>query len=149
MKRLILPRRWTVWRRYYPIRTVRPRCMWMRSWDNDPGLTLTQALAQAKGEIIDELNNGPEVVVYNGHASTGQLSNQNLFKHSDVSQVTSSGAEIWVPLSCYVTYYESTTVNTLAHQLLFTGNAVTITVRCCYRTRVRTSRWVKPSWIGL
>ena len=95
--------------------------------ENDPDLTLTQALALAKGEIIDELNNGPEVVVYNGHASTGQLSNQNLFKHSDVSQVTSSGAEIWVPLSCYVTYYESTTVNTLAHQLLFTGNAVTIT----------------------
>ena len=93
----------------------------------DPDLSLTQALALAKGQIIDALNNGPEVVVYNGHASTGQLSNQNLFKHKDVSKVTSSGAEIWVPLSCYVTYYESTTVNTLAHQLLFTGNAVAIT----------------------
>ena len=93
----------------------------------DPDLSLTQALALAKGQIIDALNNGPEVVVYNGHASTGQLSNQNLFKHSDVDEVTTPGAEIWVPLSCYVTYYESTTVNTLAHQLLFTGNAVAIT----------------------
>ena len=93
----------------------------------DPDLSLTQALALAKGQIIDALNNGPEVVVYNGHASTGQLSNQNLFKHSDVDEVTTAGAEIWVPLSCYVTYYESTTVNTLAHQLLFTGNAVAIT----------------------
>ena len=61
----------------------------------DPNLTLTQALAQAKGEIIDELNNAPEIVVYNGHASTGQLSNQNLFKHKDVSQVTTPGAEVW------------------------------------------------------
>ena len=93
----------------------------------DPNLSLSQALAQAKGQIIDALNNAPEIVVYNGHASTGQLSNQNLFKHKDVSQVTTLGAEVWVPLSCYVTYYESTTVNTLAHQLLFTGNAVTIT----------------------
>ena len=93
----------------------------------DPDLSLTQALALAKGQIIDGLNNAPEVVVYNGHASTGQLSNQNLFKHSDVDEVTTAGAEIWVPLSCYVTYYESTTVNTLAHQLLFTGNAVAIT----------------------
>ena len=93
----------------------------------DPDLSLTQALALAKGQIIDALNNAPEVVVYNGHASTGQLSNQNLFKHSDVDEVITPGAEIWVPLSCYVTYYESTTVNTLAHQLLFTGNAVAIT----------------------
>ena len=30
-------------------------------------------------------------------------------------------------MSCYVTYYESTHVNTLAHQLLFSGNAVNIT----------------------
>ena len=33
---------------------------------------------------------------------------------------------MWIPMSCYVTYYESTHVNTLAHQLMFSGNAVNI-----------------------
>ncbi len=93
---------------------------------SDPSLTLPEAIAQAKGEIIDALNLAPDVVLFNGHASTRALSNQNLFKASEISQVTATGAEIWVPLSCYVTYYESTHVDTLAHQLLFSGNAVNI-----------------------
>ena len=93
----------------------------------NPELSLTQALSQAKGEIINQLNTTPDVVLYSGHASTRQLSNQNLFKSGDINQVTSSGGEIWLPMSCYVTFYESTHVNTLAHQLLFSGNAVNIT----------------------
>ena len=94
----------------------------------DPSLSLTEALAQAKTEIIDELSTGAsDVVMYNGHASTRQLSNQNLFKASDVADVKGGEGQIWVPLSCYVTYYESTHVDTLAHQLLFSGNAVNIT----------------------
>lgn len=84
-------------------------------------------VAQARTEIVDGLNAAPEVVIFNGHASTSQLSNKGLFRAQDVSQVTADGAEIWVPMSCYVTFYESTHVNTLAHQLLFTGNAVNIT----------------------
>ena len=92
----------------------------------NPELSLTQALTQAKAEIITGLDNTPDVVLYNGHASTRQLSNQNLFMSGDVNQVTSSGAEVWLPMSCYVTFYESTHVNTLAHQLLFSANAVSI-----------------------
>ena len=95
--------------------------------DPSDDVDLTAALSQAKSEIISHLSGHPEVVLYNGHASTRQLSNQNLFKASEVSQVTAGGAEVWLPLSCYVTYYESTHVDTLAHQLLFSGNAVNIT----------------------
>ncbi len=93
---------------------------------DNPGFNLHQALVHAKATIISELNTTPNLVLYNGHASTGQLSNQNLFKAEDISEVVSEGAEIWLPLSCYVTFYESTNVNTLAHQLLFSGNAVNI-----------------------
>ncbi len=93
---------------------------------NLPG-QLTQALTLSKTAIIDELNKTPDVVLYNGHASTRQLSNQNLFKSGDIAQITADNAEVWLPMSCYVTFYESTHVNTLAHQLLFTGNAASIT----------------------
>ncbi|MGI9318975.1 MAG: C25 family cysteine peptidase, partial [bacterium] len=87
---------------------------------------LPQALSLAKNEIIKELNNTPDVVLYNGHGTTSQLSNKGLFKSSNVASVTAPGGEIWLPMSCYVTYYESTHMNTLAHQLLFYGNAVGI-----------------------
>ena len=92
----------------------------------NPGYTITQALTEAKGQIIDGLNATPSVVLYNGHGTTSQLSNKGLFKSSDVDSITSSGSEMWIPMSCYVTYYESTHVNTLAHQLMFSGNAVNI-----------------------
>ena len=94
--------------------------------DANPGYTITQALTEAKGQIIDGLNATPSVVLYNGHGTTSQLSNKGLFKSSDVNSVTASGSEMWLPMSCYVTYYESTHVNTLAHQLMFSGNAVNI-----------------------
>ena len=92
-----------------------------------PQLSLPQALAEAKAQIINELNTGPDLVLYNGHASTRQFSSQNLFKSTDIAKVTAAGSQLWMPLSCYVTYYESTHMNTLAHQLLFSGNAVNIT----------------------
>lgn len=93
----------------------------------NPHYSLPQALGAARSEIIEALNRVPRVVLYNGHATVSQLSNKGLFRAADVQQVSASGAEIWVPMSCYLTFYESTHVNTLAHQLLFSGNAVGIT----------------------
>ena len=93
---------------------------------NNPSLTLAQALAQAKTQLIAGLEAGPDVVMYNGHGTTSQLSNKGLFKASDVAGVNGNGAQLWVPMSCYMTYFESTHVNTLAHQLLFSGKAVGI-----------------------
>ena len=87
---------------------------------------LPQALSLAKTKIVNELNKAPDLVLYNGHGTTSQLSNKGLFKSSDVASVTAAGGEIWLPMSCYVTFYESTHMNTLAHQLLFNGNAVNI-----------------------
>ena len=97
---------------------------------NDPSLTLTQALVRAKDRIITQLSggpDGPDVVMYNGHATTSQLSNKGLFKASDVDTIDGSNASMWIPMSCYMTYYESTHVNTLAHQLMAKGKAVGIT----------------------
>ena len=93
---------------------------------DDPTLSLAEALNQAKVQIVDQLNEVPQLVIYNGHGTTSQLSNNGLLKSSDLSQVAQQGAEIWLPLSCYVTYYESTHMNTLAQQLMFSANAVNI-----------------------
>lgn len=93
---------------------------------SDPALTIAQANQQARTEIISQLNSSPDLVMYNGHASTRQLSNKGLLKSDHIAEVTAPGAELWLPMSCYITFYESTSVNTLAHQLLFSGNAVNI-----------------------
>ena len=92
----------------------------------EPALSLSQALSKAKGQIISGLEAGPDIVMYNGHGTTSQLSNKGLFKAGDVAGIDSNGAQLWVPMSCYMTYFESTHVNTLAHQLLFSGKAVGI-----------------------
>ncbi|MCP3662726.1 MAG: hypothetical protein GY696_09555, partial [Gammaproteobacteria bacterium] len=98
---------------------------------NNPGMTLAQAAAKAREELISSFeSNDTRLVMFNGHASAGQLSKQNLLTASDASSLT--GSSMWLPLSCYVTYYESTHVNTLAHQLLFAGNAVTISGAMSY-----------------
>ena len=91
-----------------------------------PTLTQTQVINQARNTIIEELNNTPDVVLFNGHATTSQFSNKGLFSTHNVSSIVARGAEVWLPMSCYVTFYESIHVNTLAHQLLFKGNAVNI-----------------------
>ena len=88
---------------------------------------LSTVLSLAKTQVIEALNNTPDLVLYNGHGTTRQLSNKGLFKSSDVTAITAQGSEIWLPMSCYVTFYESTHVNTLAHQLMFNANAVNIT----------------------
>ena len=94
---------------------------------SDPGLSLPQALVEAKAQLVSGLESGVDVVLYNGHGTTSQLSNKGLFKAGDVAGIDSGSAQLWMPMSCYMTYYESTHKNTLAHQLLFSGKAVGIT----------------------
>ena len=94
---------------------------------NDTSLTLPQALSRAKTRLVNELSDGADVVMYNGHGTTSQLSNKGLFKASDVAAINTTTSSLWVPMSCYVTYYESTHVNTLAHQLMSQGVSVGIT----------------------
>lgn len=87
---------------------------------------LTLAISMSRDEIIKTLNESPDLVLYNGHGTTSQLSNKGLLKASDVTLTQSQRGQMWIPMSCYMTYYESTHVNTLAHQLLFSGKAVSI-----------------------
>ena len=56
--------------------------------ENNPSLTLVQALAQAKTQLIAGLESGVDVVLYNGHGTTSQLSNKGLFKAGDVAGLT-------------------------------------------------------------
>ena len=92
----------------------------------NPGWTVNQALNQAKLDISNHFESDPSLILYNGHATTSQLSNKGLLKSSDVVNVSGNAAQMWIPMSCYVSYFESTSVNTLAHQLLFEGDAAVI-----------------------
>ncbi len=94
---------------------------------DNPDFTLAQAINEGKSQIQTHLKNGPDWVLFNGHASTRQLSNDKLYHANDVTAMTATNPSFWLPLACYVSYHESTHTNTLAHQLMFTGNAVTIT----------------------
>ena len=94
--------------------------------EKNPGWNEIQALNQAKLDIVKHFKSDPSLVLYNGHATTSQLSNKGLLKSSDIVGTSGNAAQMWIPMSCYVSYFESTSVNTLAHQLLFEGDAAVI-----------------------
>jgi len=67
---------------------------------------------------------GVGITVFNGHSSSSRWTFRNLFGASDVSALGNTDAPTFVlPLACYTTLYESPSVNTLAHQLLFESEA--------------------------
>ena len=78
---------------------------------------------RARKMISDNINAGIELVSYAGHASPSAWGFQNIVNTGFIQELDNSGKpSIIMPLACYTTYYESTSVNTLAHQWLFAGD---------------------------
>ncbi len=83
-----------------------------------------QAKTMAKQMIIEQINQGAALTVYNGHASSSAWALDSLFDSQDVAQLSNTGLPtLLLPMACYTTYYETPDVNTLAHQWLFSGEA--------------------------
>lgn len=90
---------------------------------NDP-------ITQAKNDLINHVNAGLDLVIYDGHGSPTTWAYQNLFNTQDVTQFNNIQQPFLLsPLSCYTTYYENPTTNTLAHQMLFSGENAAVAIQ--------------------
>ncbi len=107
----------------------------------------------AKQEIIDHINQGVSLTVFNGHGSSSAWALDSLLTSNDVAQLDNAGyPTLLMPLACYTTYYETPSVDSLAHQWLFasqdaadTSGAVAIhgaTVFSDYRENTRFAKKV-------
>ncbi|MGH1428384.1 MAG: C25 family cysteine peptidase [Arenicella sp.] len=78
------------------------------------------ANAVARQEILDNVNQGVSLTVFNGHASPSAWALDSLLTSNDVLSLENAGLPtLLMPLACYITYYETPTVDSLAHQWLF------------------------------
>lgn len=80
-------------------------------------------IEDARADLFSQFEStspGAGVTIFNGHSSSSRWTFRNLFSTQDVSLLENSDSPTFVlPLACYTTLYESPSVDTLAHQLLF------------------------------
>jgi len=80
------------------------------------------AIAVAQQQIRDAITDGADLISFAGHASPAAWGFQGIVDTSFVQSLDNAGDPLVVmPLACYTTNFESTSVNTLAHQWLFSG----------------------------
>ncbi|RBP49908.1 C25 family cysteine peptidase [Arenicella xantha] len=84
-------------------------------------------IADARADLLgrfDASSAGVGLTVYNGHSSSSRWTFRNLFNAQDASAMNNHSSPTFVlPLACYTTLYESPSMNSLAHQLLFASEA--------------------------
>jgi len=92
----------------------------------EPGTEVTVA----RDRIVDSINDGVALTVFNGHGSPVNWSNQSLMTAAVAERLTNADRpSMMMPLACYTSYYETPNVKSLA-ELLLTDNpagAVAIT----------------------
>ncbi|MGH1539148.1 MAG: C25 family cysteine peptidase [Arenicella sp.] len=81
-------------------------------------------IADARQSIIDRINQGVGLTVFNGHGSPSSWTFQSLMNWQHLQTMENHGKPTMImPLACYTTYYETPSVNSLAHQWLFYSNS--------------------------
>ncbi len=82
-----------------------------------------------KQKVFDAFSSGVSWVVYNGHGSPNAWSFSQLMSASEVVDLDNYGAPVLITsLGCYTTYYESPDNNSLALQLMFSGENAAVAV---------------------
>jgi len=93
------------------------------------GAGTADPVAQARQQILNSIDNGTDLISFNGHGSTAAWGFQGIVNTEFVQSLDNAGQPVVVmPLACYTTYYESPTVNSLAHQWMFAGNTGAVAV---------------------
>ena len=84
----------------------------------------TTGLSTARDAIIENINQGVGLTVFSGHGSPSSWTFQSLVSWQHLQQLDNAGLPTMVlPLACYTTYYQTPSVNSLAHQWLFSRNS--------------------------
>jgi len=80
-------------------------------------------IADVRNEIATAINDGVDLVSFNGHGSPISWGFQGVVNTNFIRNLDNAGKPILLmPLACYITHYESVSSNTLAHQWLFSGD---------------------------
>lgn len=87
-------------------------------------LPSSNGLADARKTIIERINQGVGLTMFNGHGSPSSWTFQSLISWQHIADLENYGKPtVVMPLACYTTYYETPSVNSLAHQWLFKSDA--------------------------
>ena len=102
-----------------------------QAWQNIEKIYLQpdSSTGEVKQQIIESINQGVTLTVFDGHASPGQWGRRNIFNQQDAKLFTDNNRATQVlSLACYTTFFDSPTTQTLAHQMLLAsrGGAVAI-----------------------
>lgn len=84
---------------------------------------VAQPVGTARQRIIDSINQGVSLTAFNGHGSPSSWTFQGLLNWNHIASLDNAGLPTMVvPLACYTSYYETPSVNSLAHQWLLGGD---------------------------
>lgn len=84
---------------------------------------VSNPIGESRNQIQQHINSGVALTIFDGHGSPSSWTFQGLMTWDNLSQLDNAGLPTMVmPLACYTTFYETPTVDTLAHQWLFSGN---------------------------
>ncbi|WP_189397989.1 C25 family cysteine peptidase [Arenicella chitinivorans] len=79
-------------------------------------------IQEARDQVRESIDGGVGLLSFAGHASTAGWGYQGVVDTQFIQSLDNTDTPLIVmPLACYTTNYESTSINTLAHQWLFAG----------------------------
>ncbi len=82
-----------------------------------------EPILTARRMLNESIEAGADLVSFAGHASTSAWGYQSIVNTEFIQSLQNHNNPLVVmPLACYTTYYESPSINTLAHQWLFAGS---------------------------
>ncbi len=91
---------------------------------------LETPVQQVRSRINDYLNDGLSLLSFSGHGSYSSWGFQGVVDTNFVKSLENVGKPTLVmPLACYTTNYEHPSVNTLAHQWLFSGEQGAVAIQ--------------------
>lgn len=83
---------------------------------------VANVVSEGQQRIRTAIDNGANLISFAGHGSSASWGFQGLVDTEFVKSLTNVGKPMMImPLACHTTNFESTSVNTLAHQWLFAG----------------------------
>ena len=99
-----------------------PTRVYMDTIYEDDAIPPEAKITEARSRLVDAINQGKALTVFNGHGSPTSWGNQSLVT-PDVAESFSNQASpsLMVPLACYTSYYETPNVSSLA-ELLMSAN---------------------------
>lgn len=98
---------------------------YIRQYNDD----MRAAVSAARTAVTELFDRGPSIVSYSGHSAPSTWSYDGLLTQNTVASISNEGrTALALPLACYTAYADSPSVNTMAHQLIASGEHAAVAV---------------------